>query len=76
MDQQMQEPGLSGLLTGTPEKGPLSQILPAFLRSARSHLGMEVAFVAEFKDGNRVVRHVDSSLEDQPVKVGGSDPLE
>jgi len=37
---------------------------------------MDVAFLSEFTDGQRVFRHVDSSLENQPVKVGGADPLE
>ena len=76
LDQQLKELGSSDLITGTREKNSLNQLLPDFLRSARSHLGMEVAFIAEFNDGNRVFRHVDSSVEDQRVKVGGSDPLE
>jgi hypothetical protein len=37
---------------------------------------MDVAFLSEFTDGQRVFRHVDSSLENLPVKVGGADPLE
>jgi EAL domain-containing protein (putative c-di-GMP-specific phosphodiesterase class I) len=37
---------------------------------------MDVAFLSEFKNGQRVFRHVDSPLESQPVKVGGADPLE
>jgi EAL domain-containing protein (putative c-di-GMP-specific phosphodiesterase class I) len=37
---------------------------------------MDVAFLAEFANGRRVFRHVDSPHPDQAVKVGGSDPLE
>ena len=68
---------LSSLFTNTKEvTGSLNQLLPQFLRAARSHLGMDVAFLSEFRDGNRVFRHVESKIHDQPVLVGGSDPLE
>jgi GAF domain-containing protein len=46
------------------------------LRAIRRHLGMDVGFIAEFRDGRRFFRHVDASQPDIPVKVGGSDPLE
>jgi EAL domain-containing protein (putative c-di-GMP-specific phosphodiesterase class I) len=72
------ESSLSKLLSANPRAlgGSLDQLLPELLRAVRSHLGMDVAFLSEFKDGQRVFRHVDSSLENQPVKVGGADPLE
>jgi len=54
----------------------VQQRLGRVLNAIRTHLGMDVAFVAEFADGRRVFRHVDSPHPDQPVKVGGSDPLE
>lgn len=47
------------------------------LRSVRTLLGMEVAFIAEFTDGRRVFRHVDTADGITPiVSVGNSDPLE
>lgn len=46
------------------------------LRAVRSHLGMDVGFVSEFVGGQRVFRHVDSSLANPPIQEGGSDPLE
>ncbi|MCG2578055.1 EAL domain-containing protein [Dechloromonas sp. XY25] len=39
-------------------------------------LGMEVAFISEFKDGRRVFRYVDSQEGAVPLCVGASDPLE
>lgn len=45
------------------------------LRSVRSHLGMDVAFVAEVVQGLRVFRHVDGHSDPLPICVGGSDPL-
>lgn len=54
----------------------LDRLLPELLRAIRSHLEMDVAFVSEFSDGQRVFRYVDSPLQGQPVKVGGADPLE
>ena len=37
---------------------------------------MDVAFLSEFTNGQRVFRYVDASSENQPVKVGNSDPLD
>lgn len=78
MARPSDETTLSKLLSANPRAlgGSLDQLLPEFLRAVRSHLGMDVAFLSEFTDGQRVFRHVDSSLEGQPVKVGGADPLE
>ncbi|MGY8818775.1 MAG: sensor domain-containing phosphodiesterase [Pseudomonadales bacterium] len=45
------------------------------LRSVRSHLGMDVAFVAEMVQGFRVFRHVSGRSDPPPICVGGSDPL-
>lgn len=52
------------------------QQLDGVLKAIRKHLDMDVAFLSQFADGRRVFRHVDSPHADQPVKVGGSDPLE
>ncbi|GAB6389263.1 sensor domain-containing phosphodiesterase [Stutzerimonas marianensis] len=45
------------------------------LRSVRSHLDMDVAFVAEVVQGLRVFRHVDGRSDPLPICVGGADPL-
>ncbi|MBW3668045.1 MAG: EAL domain-containing protein [Actinobacteria bacterium] len=55
---------------------PAREVLPRLLRAAREHLRMEVAFISEFVDGDRVFRHVDAASSGAPVRVGGSDPLE
>jgi PAS domain S-box-containing protein len=71
----------SDLSAGLPTNSALSY--PAMpddigwiLRAARSHLGMDVAFVSEFAAGRRIFRYVDGSEEELPIKVGGSGPLE
>ena len=46
------------------------------LRAIRQHLGMDVAFISEFTDDERVFRHVDAEGPECPVEVGGADPLE
>lgn len=51
------------------------QFLPRALRALRSHLGMNVAFISEFRDGRRIVRYVDAARENPTIKVGSSDPL-
>lgn len=46
------------------------------LHAIRTHLGMEVAFIAEMVDGRRVFRHVDARPGNDLVQVGNSDPAE
>jgi len=47
-----------------------------FLTLIRRHLGMDVAFVGEFRGDMRVFQWVDSAVADCPIAVGGGDPLE
>ncbi|MFT3847689.1 MAG: EAL domain-containing protein [Propionivibrio sp.] len=47
------------------------------LHTVRTLLGMEIAFISEFKGGRRIFRYVDSAKDIVPiVRVGDSDPLE
>lgn len=47
------------------------------LRSVRTLVGMEIAFISEFKDGRRLFRYVDAAEDIAPIVcVGNSDPLE
>lgn len=55
---------------------PHENSVPDILRAIREHLKMEVAFVAEFTNGQRVFRYVDSSWTSTPIRVGGANPLE
>ena len=52
------------------------QILPRALRALRSHLGVDVAFISEFRDGRRVYLYVDTAREHLNIQMGASDPLE
>lgn len=45
------------------------------LKIVRKHMGMDVAFVAHFRDTDRVFEHVDAD-GDAPIAVGQSIPLE
>ncbi len=56
--------------------GPASNSVPDILHAIRQHLKMEVAFVSEFIDGQRVFRYVDSSWTKSPVHVGEGGPLD
>lgn len=60
----------------TTAKSSPNQIVVETLRSVRTLLGMEVAFVAEIRDGRRIFRYIDSDWEGIPITVGGSDPVE
>ncbi|MBT9569459.1 MAG: diguanylate cyclase [Thiobacillus sp.] len=46
------------------------------LAAIRTHLGMDVAFISEFTDGQRMFRHVDSETGHAPIAVGEGGPLE
>lgn len=52
------------------------EILRDALRAIRVHLGMDVAFVSEFSNGKRIFRHVDSRMDNPPIRVGDSNPLD
>src|SRR2546421_898633 len=66
-----------GALLGNAEtqKGPPGEVIPALLAAIRKHLGMDAAFLAEFIDGRRVFRYVDSAVDGAP-RAGESDALE
>lgn len=46
------------------------------LRGVREHLGLDVAFVAEIQETQRVFRYVDHNLPTTPFAPGDADPLE
>ena len=50
--------------------------VPDILRAIRNHLNMEVAFVAEFTQGQRIFRYVDSDWQNNPIKINEGHPLE
>lgn len=54
----------------------LDEILRDALRAIRLHLGMDVAFVAEFANGRRIFRQIDTHLDSPPIQVGDSGPLD
>jgi EAL domain-containing protein (putative c-di-GMP-specific phosphodiesterase class I) len=48
----------------------------AILAIVREHLEMDVAFIGEFTEGQRVFRHVDAAPGDPGLPVGSGDPFE
>jgi EAL domain-containing protein (putative c-di-GMP-specific phosphodiesterase class I) len=69
----------SGTILAVPpldEGSATNEAIERILAAVRTHLGMDVAFVAEFAGGHRVFRYVDSALDPGLAHVGGSDPLE
>ncbi|WP_242028178.1 EAL domain-containing protein [Pseudanabaena sp. FACHB-2040] len=54
----------------------VDDILLDALRIIRMHLSMEVAFISEFSEDMRRFCYVDSSLENPPIAVNDSGPLE
>lgn len=50
--------------------------LTKLLSIIRKHLSMNVAFISQFIEGDRVFKFVDVDSESCPIRVGGSDPLE
>lgn len=54
--------------------GP-SNSVPDILHAVRQHLKMEVAFVSEFVNDQRMFRYVDATWAKNPVRVGEGGPL-
>lgn len=50
--------------------------VPEVLRLLREKMHMDMVFVSEFVDGERVLRHVDSEPQNAVLTVGESKPLE
>lgn len=50
--------------------------LDRMLHAIRRHMGMDVAFISEFKDGRRFFRQVEIGESTLAIKPGDSDPLE
>lgn len=59
---------------GSPQQ--IDEIITEALHSVRSLLGMQVAFVSEFRDGVRIFRHIDADADLSVLQVGAWDPLE
>lgn len=55
--------------------GPNDQLQEA-LRSIRTHLGMDVAFISQFSEGQRTFRYVDCDSAIEGISAGVSAPLE
>ena len=60
----------------TPKAVPLDQLLARALRALRTHLGMEVAFVSELRDGRRIFRYVDAAPGVTAIQIGTSHGVE
>ena len=52
------------------------RIIERVMHVAREHLGLQIAFVAEFDGGQRVFRYANGDLQRFSVQVEGAEPLE
>lgn len=68
-------PELVALARGLSEQptGDAAPVVQNVLRGVRELLGMDVAFLGEFRSGSRVLRHVDAAGPDCPLQAGQSD---
>lgn len=55
---------------------PICDTLTEALHSVRRHLRMEVAFIAEFREGRRVFRQIEGQHHSISLVVGEGDPLD
>jgi len=54
----------------------LSEMLVETLHAVRTHLGMDVAFISEFRDESRIFRYLDGNFVPLQLEVGAGDPLD
>ncbi|WP_008319006.1 EAL domain-containing protein [Leptolyngbya sp. PCC 6406] len=66
---------LPNIILSNLENSSIDSILPDILRTIRSHLNMDVAFISEFVEDRRIFRYVDAAPDRQLIHVGNSDPL-
>lgn len=69
---------ISELLVATADDSDtlIDGAVPEVLRLLREHLKMDVVFVSEFVDGQRVFKRVDAGPDAQVIAEGDSSPLE
>jgi EAL domain-containing protein (putative c-di-GMP-specific phosphodiesterase class I) len=89
MDQSLRsekQPGGLAMTTARIKDKPLADIINItntintnvdhILQAVRTHLGMDVAFISEFKDHDRVFRYVNAENDQAPITVGDRLPLD
>ncbi len=59
----------------TPLSAPIAANVDLILNMIRSHMGMDVAFLAEFAETARVFRGVSARPENPPIRAGDVHPL-
>ncbi|RYZ10518.1 MAG: EAL domain-containing protein [Comamonadaceae bacterium] len=69
--------GRAGLFASSLERGDLRvpEVLQHALHSVRTHFGMDVACIAEIRDGERIVRHLDCVPGAMRFEEGDRRPL-
>lgn len=69
---------ISELLVATSDSADpeLPAAIPQVLQLLRTRLGMDVAFVSQIVDGQRVIKAADSAADFTAVQTGMSDPVE
>ena len=67
---------LDRLISQRADREDKDALLDKLLTFVRKSFGMEVAFISEFDQGQRIFRHVSSDYEFRPVQAGDSNPLE
>ncbi|WP_417670100.1 GAF domain-containing protein [Pseudoalteromonas tetraodonis] len=66
---------LTNLLVEQRNNASIKAKLANLLTLVRKHLDMDVAFISEFINDERVFKVVDNPSENQIVKVGNADPI-
>lgn len=64
---------LSAILDVGP--GGSGEQVQSILRAVRRHLAMDIGFISEFTENDRVFRFTDGETLRNPIAVGGADPL-
>jgi EAL domain-containing protein (putative c-di-GMP-specific phosphodiesterase class I) len=66
---------LESMLGAQPGDDPTA-LIQRYLAEARRQLRMDVAYVAELRDGQRVFRYIEGEALPESIRVGASDPAE
>src|SRR3954463_16802840 len=55
---------------------PLEALLGRALRALRTYLSVDIAFISEITGAGRVIRHIDTAIDNPRLRVGAVDPFD
>jgi EAL domain-containing protein (putative c-di-GMP-specific phosphodiesterase class I) len=59
-----------------PGSVPLDALLGRALRALRTYLSVDIAFISEITGAGRLIRHIDTAIDNPRLRIGAMDPFD